>query len=105
MNQTNSFKKFEKRVLVGILNFFALFKRVFLSFVRFFMKIGNQKVTVMFIPHSEKKVFNFRVNIFLLFITFFFSISTLGFIGYLTVDNYKKSYQFKEANLKTQINE
>ena len=105
MNQTNSFKKFEKSVLVGILNLFALLRRLFLSFIRFFFKIGNQKVTVMFIPHSEKKVFNFRVNIFLLFFFFFSGISALGVVGYLTFDNYKKSYQFKEAYLKTQINE
>lgn len=105
MNQTNSFKKFEKKVLVDILNIFALFKRVFLLFFSFILKIGSQKITVMFIPHSEKKVFNFRVNIFLLFLTSFFTFSTLGLIVYFTIDNYKKSYQFKEANLKIQINE
>ncbi|HPO49495.1 MAG TPA: M23 family metallopeptidase [Spirochaetota bacterium] len=105
MNQTNNFKKFEKKVLIGILNFFALIKRGFLSFVRFFLRVGTQKVTVMFIPHSEKKVFNFRVNVFLLFLFFFLSLGVLGAAGYLTFDNYNKSYKFREANLKTQINE
>jgi murein DD-endopeptidase MepM/ murein hydrolase activator NlpD len=53
--------------------------------VRVLVQRGNQKFTVMFIPHSERKIFNFQISVFaLLFIgalltavlVVFFSLST-----------------------------
>ncbi|OHD15380.1 MAG: hypothetical protein A2086_00160 [Spirochaetes bacterium GWD1_27_9] len=105
MNQTNNFKKFEKKLLIGTLNLFSLIKRILLSFFKFFLKVGNQKITIMFIPHSEKKVFNFRLNVFLLITLLCIGFGTVGVIVYLTVDNYNTSVKYREVSIKTQLNE
>ena len=44
---------------------------------------GNQKFTVMFVPHSEQKIFNFQISIFMLS---FFALVFLGLLfGFLSV--------------------
>lgn len=105
MNKTNNFKKFEKFLFIGIVNFFSFIKRIVLSFITFFINTGNQKVTIMLIPHSEKKVFNFRVNLFILFLFLFFIFSSLGIISFLTILNFKKSVEYHNLSLKTMLNE
>lgn len=105
MEKSNKLKKAEKKIFENVLNFIALIKRKVNNFVKFFIDTGNQKVTVMLIPHSEKKVFNFRLNLFYLVLILTFSISTIGIIFYLTLDNYKKSFLYKNANLMTKLNE
>ncbi|HPF33546.1 MAG TPA: NADH-quinone oxidoreductase subunit K, partial [Candidatus Sabulitectum sp.] len=43
------------------------------------VKAGRQKFTVMFIPHSEKKVFNFRISVFaLVFLGFMLTAIVVG---------------------------
>ncbi|HOJ64236.1 MAG TPA: peptidoglycan DD-metalloendopeptidase family protein [Spirochaetota bacterium] len=105
MNKINNFKKIEKSLFVWFVNLFSIIKRFFLSIINFFLNAGNQKVTVMLIPHSEKKVFNFRVNVFILFLFFFFLFSTLGIISFLTIANFKKSIDYNNLSLKTMLNE
>ena len=105
MNRVNKIKRKEKEILVHFLNIISLIKNAFFSFIKFFANVGNQKITIMFIPHSEKKVFNFRVNLFLIFLVLFLSLSTIGIISLLSIDNYKKSISYKNANLMTQLNE
>ena len=105
MNQENRIKKSEKKILIYLLNILSIFKKTLISFFRFFLNIGNQKVTVMFIPHSEKKVFNFRVNIFILFTISFLCFATIGFILHLTMSNYNKSKLYKDATTSVKINE
>lgn len=52
-----------------------IFKKAF----RRILTTGRQKVTIMLIPHSEKRVFNFRISIFtIIFVTTVF-FSMLGF--------------------------
>ena len=69
MNQINKVKKAEKNFLIFLLTFFSGIKKIFVSLKNVLSKITSQKITVMFIPHSEKKVFNFRINLFLVFLT------------------------------------
>jgi murein DD-endopeptidase MepM/ murein hydrolase activator NlpD len=105
MNQTNKFKQLEKNFLINCMNFLILIKKGFISFFRFITSLGNQKVTLMFIPHSEKKVFNFRINLFILFMTFFFGAGLIGCIIFWTVNNYYQSNEIKKETLTNRGNE
>ena len=79
---------------------------------RFFKNImtaGKQRFTVMFIPHSEKKIFNFRISVFSLIflsilltcilIAFFLSSTTFSGISRL-LDKKSKSLERTEASLE-----
>jgi murein DD-endopeptidase MepM/ murein hydrolase activator NlpD len=105
MNRTNNFKKVEKSVFVYIVNVLSLIKKFLSSIVGFFINSGSQKITIMMIPHNEKRVFNFKLNVFALFIIFLFTSSGLGIILFLTVANFNTSLKYKDASIKTQINE
>jgi len=58
------------------------------ALVSFFKKVhqkGKQRFTVMFIPHSEKRIFNFQISVFtLIFFVFLLSVLLIGFIGMTT---------------------
>jgi murein DD-endopeptidase MepM/ murein hydrolase activator NlpD len=58
-------------------------RRFWVSIVNFFKMImvrGKQRFTVMLIPHSEKKIFNFQISFFtLIFFTFTLSVILIGF--------------------------
>jgi murein DD-endopeptidase MepM/ murein hydrolase activator NlpD len=46
---------------------------------------GKQRFTVMFIPHSEKRIFNFQISVFtLIFFVFLLVVLLVGFIGLST---------------------
>jgi murein DD-endopeptidase MepM/ murein hydrolase activator NlpD len=52
-----------------------------LSFFKHVMLKGKQRFTVMLIPHSEKKIFNFQISFFtLVFLTFTLGVVLIGFI-------------------------
>ncbi len=58
-----------RRIWVSILNFF-----------KFTMQKGKQRFTVMLIPHSEKKIFNFQISFFtLIFVTLTLGVVLVGF--------------------------
>jgi murein DD-endopeptidase MepM/ murein hydrolase activator NlpD len=50
------------------------------NFYKHIMVKGKQRFTVMLIPHSEKKIFNFQISFFtLIFVTFTLGIILVGF--------------------------
>lgn len=59
----------------------------------------------MFIPHSEKKVFNLRINLFIIFITPFLIFIIVVSISYFTFHYLKNINEYKKANQLVQINE
>jgi murein DD-endopeptidase MepM/ murein hydrolase activator NlpD len=66
-----------KRLRKGWQGIVAFFKRVHQK--------GKQRFTVMFIPHSEKRIFNFQISVFtLIFFVFLLVVLLLGFIGLST---------------------
>ncbi|MDR1748917.1 MAG: M23 family metallopeptidase [Spirochaetaceae bacterium] len=70
MPKTRRYKKFEKNVVQSIVLFF---KRVFCAIgraVSVFFHVGQRKLTIMVVPHSQKKVLNFQTNIFALSLGF-----------------------------------
>ncbi len=85
MSPAHDYKKFEKDVvndLAGRLR--ALFGSV-LSFFRLLFRKGRQRFTVMFIPHSEKKIFNFHISVFsLVFLFALLAVLIVAFFGLST---------------------
>jgi uncharacterized Tic20 family protein len=60
----SEYKKLEKRLFSYLKSHFTFIKRwIVYSYKRFSQK-GNEKLTVMLIPHSEKKIFNFQISLF-----------------------------------------
>lgn len=56
-----------------------------LSFFKLVIQKGKQRFTVMFIPHSEKRIFNFQISVFtLIFLFFILSVLILSFFGLST---------------------
>jgi murein DD-endopeptidase MepM/ murein hydrolase activator NlpD len=52
-----------------------------MAFFRLVVQKGRQRFTVMLIPHSEKKIFNFQISFFtLVFVTFTLSVVLVGFV-------------------------
>ena len=86
------------------------FRRIWVSIGNFFKYImvkGKQRFTVMLIPHSEKKIFNFQISFFtLIFVTFTLGIILVGFFLLATNFTYTneqnvKLTQERDANEKT----
>ncbi len=74
MKKASNVKKTEQKLLVFFINLISFIARIIKTFFKFLMDTGNQKVTVMLIPHSEKRVFTRRINLFILFTVTFFII-------------------------------
>ena len=74
------YKKVEKQFAD---RFGAWFRRIWVSTLTFFkyvMQKGKQRFTVMLIPHSEKKIFNFQISFFtLIFVTITLGLVLVGF--------------------------
>lgn len=105
INKTTTLKKIEKKIYASTLNFLTIIKTIFLVIIKSIYRILTQKITIMMIPHSEKKVFNFRINLFLLIFSTIIVISSLGTIFYLTMENYQKSKEVRRASNIAQANE
>jgi len=64
MSPANQYKRFEKKLF----DFFTRIVAKAVSFVAENVKkvidLGKQRFTVMLIPHSERKIFNFRISVF-----------------------------------------
>lgn len=55
------------------------------AFFRRTAQRGKQRFTVMFIPHSEKRIFNVQISVFtLLFFVFLSAVLVIAFIGFST---------------------
>ncbi len=113
----NEYKKVEKEYAdrMG-----AWFRRIWVSLGNSFKHVmmkGKQRFTVMLIPHSEKKIFNFQISFFtLIFATFTLCIVLVGFFVLATHFTYTNrlndelsssvnSYAKTMAGLKDQIAE
>ncbi len=76
----SQYKKAEKEVADRIGNRFRLLWSSLLAFFKYTTLKGKQRFTVMLIPHSEKKIFNFQISFFtLIFISSVLVIILVGF--------------------------
>jgi murein DD-endopeptidase MepM/ murein hydrolase activator NlpD len=99
----NDYKRFEKEVVDSLGKRLRLFFSSLISFFRFVFRKGRQRFTVMFIPHSEKKIFNFHISVFaLVFVFVLLVVLVISFFG-LSTHFTTSSRQITEysANLQT----
>jgi len=81
----SEYKKLEKRFFSYLNTQLIFLKRIIFNLYKRFSQKGREKLTVMLIPHSEKKIFNFQISLFTIsflivllagvIITFFISTS------------------------------
>ena len=117
MSPLNHYKKLETLVVDDMEKRARSFGSVISSFFRRIMVLGRQRFTVMLIPHSEKKIFNFRLSVFsllfagvllagVLFTFFIFSTNFSGMSHLLTVRSRDLSQTDASLQgLKDQIND
>ena len=60
----SDYKKFEKRFFSWLNTQLLFLKRWMIYSYKRFNQKGREKLTVMLIPHSEKKIFNFQISLF-----------------------------------------
>jgi len=80
-------KKYKNKVSLKFSEKIYFYKKKFLKTWDSFVAKGHEKMTVMFIPHNEKNIFNFQISKFtiLFFATLFFII--LGTSSYAFIKN------------------
>lgn len=78
MSPANQYKKIENRVVEQFESGSRRFGRRIADAFRGFFNAGRRRFTVMLIPHSEKKVFNFRISVFSLVFFCFIMVGILG---------------------------
>lgn len=64
MSPLNHYKKMENQFIDVVSRGLRICANAVAGFVRKVMVLGRQRFTVMLIPHSEKKIFNFRISVF-----------------------------------------
>ncbi|MBN1698914.1 MAG: M23 family metallopeptidase [Spirochaetales bacterium] len=80
MSPAENFKKKETIIVEKIIKILRITAGAIVNFFRMILQKGKQRFTVMFIPHSEKKILNFHVSVFsLVFLTFLLFVIILGF--------------------------
>lgn len=105
MNHSNNLKKTEKKILIFLISVLSHIKKAFMFFSQFLAKVISQKITIMFIPHSEKKVFNLRINLFILFFIPFIISLILISITFFGFNYVYKLKQYNDANKLIQLNQ
>jgi murein DD-endopeptidase MepM/ murein hydrolase activator NlpD len=110
LSPVNQYKEFEANFAEKMRKkMVSLWKAVKKSLIKL-LRLGRQRFTVMLIPHSEKKIFNFQINTFAIIfftvlltalITSFFFLTT-HFTGSSTLITEKeKNLENAEASLET----
>ncbi|MBN2050950.1 MAG: peptidoglycan DD-metalloendopeptidase family protein [Spirochaetales bacterium] len=103
MSPANQYKKVENKLVEQIDTGTRRVGRGITDLGRRFYNAGRQRFTVMFIPHSEKKVFNFRISVFsLVFFCFILTgILTVFFIFSTRYSGLSRMLQAKSGSLDT----
>ncbi|PIE97957.1 MAG: peptidase M23 [Treponema sp.] len=100
MARTRRYKRAENLLVKKVSNFFkGIAGSVIDGFVGF-IRFGRQKMTIMVVPHSQKKSMNFQVSIFSIAGTFIFFIAVFVFVFLLASKSILVSE--KLANLKAE---
>jgi murein DD-endopeptidase MepM/ murein hydrolase activator NlpD len=80
VSPADNYKSNEIKVVEKIIKALSLIVNSIHSFFKFLIQKGKQRFTVMFIPHSEKKILNFHISVFsLVFLSLLLCILILGF--------------------------
>ena len=85
MSPTDEYKKIENRMTFALVRALRSFWRSTTGGIRSFFRTGRQRFTIMLIPHSEKKIFNFKISIFsLVFISVLLTGMAISFVYFTT---------------------
>lgn len=85
MASAHNYKKVENIVLDFFVRHLTGVGSIVAGFVNRVLTFGRQRLTIMLIPHSEKKIFNFKISVFsLIFIGFLLSGIVLAFFVFST---------------------
>lgn len=105
MSQMRRYKRVEKNIVFSILqafsSFFAFISKGFLAIFR----AGDRKLTVMIVPHSQKKVINFQTNVFALISGFVLIVGIAVSFVYFNkqaIGSNSEISRLREENRKTQ---
>lgn len=78
MSPVQHYKKLEKRIFDILVRVFTSFAGALTGAVQKIVRVGKRKFTVMLIPHSEKKIFNFHISLFSLVFISFLTLSVIA---------------------------
>lgn len=81
MSPAHQYKKLENEIVNGLQKWLRQRWQSAIAFFRRVYQKGRQRFTVMFIPHSEKRIFNFQISVFtLIFVISLMAVVLAGFI-------------------------
>jgi murein DD-endopeptidase MepM/ murein hydrolase activator NlpD len=85
VSPANNYKKLEKEIVDNLGKKIRLVLASVVLFFKFLVRKGRQRFTVMFIPHSEKPIFNFHISVFsLIFFICLIIVLVISFFGLST---------------------
>jgi murein DD-endopeptidase MepM/ murein hydrolase activator NlpD len=109
VSPATKYKRAEKEAVSWLSKEFRKILGAVASFFKLAVQKGRQRFTVMFIPHSEKKIFNFHISIFSLIflaalvvvlVIAFFALSTHFTASGTQISRLEKSLAEAENNLE-----
>jgi murein DD-endopeptidase MepM/ murein hydrolase activator NlpD len=81
VSPAHQYKKLENEIVDSLEKRLRILWQNVVSFFKTVYQRGRQRFTVMFIPHSEKRIFNFQISVFtLIFVVFLLGVLLVGFI-------------------------
>jgi murein DD-endopeptidase MepM/ murein hydrolase activator NlpD len=83
VSPAHQYKKLENEIVNSLEKRLRLLWRFWLALVKRVYQKGRQRFTVMFIPHSEKRIFNFQISVFTLI--FVISLMVLVLVGFIVL--------------------
>ncbi len=101
MSPVNSYKKNEVRAVEAIVNFLRIVGTAIVTFIKTVIHKGKQRFTVMFIPHSEKKILNFHISVFSL--VFLCTLIVVLIFAFFYLSAYFTGSEAKLSNLSQNL--
>ncbi len=101
MSPAHRYKKLETEFAERLRKRLRIIADGIAALLRWIIQKGRQRFTVMFIPHSEKRIFNFQISVFtMIFVFFILSVLVVSFFGLSThFTSTNKRFQQVSENL------
>ena len=102
MSPVHQYKKLENELVNSLEKRWRLLWQSMLTFFKRVYQKGRQRFTVMFIPHSEKRIFNFQISVFTLF--FVLSLMTVVLVGFIVLATHFTGTNERYVKLQKNLN-
>jgi murein DD-endopeptidase MepM/ murein hydrolase activator NlpD len=86
LSPVNNYKKLEHEIVDSVEKKVKGVSNALVAFFKRIHHMGKQRFTVMFIPHSEKKIFNFQISVYSL--TFFLFLLSLLLVVFFVLSTH-----------------